>query len=124
MKEFSHRELATKYSEKIAQLEEEKIHSDNLTNQLQKKIFEIENTIMKLSKAEKELKLQRNRLIKENQIKTNKLLENEKFSTIGELSARIAHDMRNPLSVIKNSVEMIKLEVGEQQSTKEHFART
>lgn len=31
----------------------------------------------------------------------------EKFSTIGELSARLSHDLRNPLSVIKMGVESI-----------------
>ncbi|MBI5697217.1 MAG: sensor histidine kinase [Thaumarchaeota archaeon] len=39
-------------------------------------------------------------------------IENEKrkrFMVIGELTARIAHDLRNPLSVIKNTLEIIEL---------------
>ena len=32
----------------------------------------------------------------------------ERLSTIGELSARIAHDLRNPLSIIKNSLAIMK----------------
>lgn len=32
----------------------------------------------------------------------------EKLRTIGELAARIAHDLRNPLSVIKNTVEIME----------------
>ena len=40
---------------------------------------------------------------------SKKLIENERLSAIGELSARIAHDIRNPLSVIKNSLGNIKL---------------
>jgi len=41
-------------------------------------------------------------------LKTEQLLKSEKLSAIGELSARIAHDMRNPLSTIKNSLELMK----------------
>ena len=104
MKEFSHKELAKKYSEKIDQLEQEKANSEKLTNKLQTKLFELETTLEKLEQAKKELKLQRDTLLQENQIKTQKLLEKEKLSAIGELAARIAHDMRNPLSIIKYRV--------------------
>ena len=41
--------------------------------------------------------------MKENQME---LLKSERFSAIGELSARIAHDIRNPLSVIQSSLEL------------------
>ena len=40
---------------------------------------------------------------------SKKLVEIERLSAIGELSARIAHDIRNPLSVIKNSLGNIQL---------------
>ena len=40
---------------------------------------------------------------------SEKLVEIERLSAIGELAARIAHDIRNPLSVIKNSLGNIKL---------------
>ncbi len=33
----------------------------------------------------------------------------KRFMVIGELTARIAHDLRNPLSVIKNTLEIIEL---------------
>ena len=33
----------------------------------------------------------------------------KRLSDIGEMAARIAHDLRNPLSVIKNTVDMIKI---------------
>ena len=40
-------------------------------------------------------------------------LKMKRLSTIGELSARIAHDMRNPLSLLKNSLELIKIRMPE-----------
>ncbi len=42
------------------------------------------------------------------------MIHAEKLSAIGELSARIAHDIRNPLSTIKNSLENIKINKDEQ----------
>ena len=38
----------------------------------------------------------------------DELLKNEKLSTIGELSSRLAHDIRNPLSIIMNAAMLIK----------------
>ena len=38
----------------------------------------------------------------------SKLLNEVRFAAIGELSSRIAHDLRNPLSVIKNSLELME----------------
>ena len=39
---------------------------------------------------------------------TQEVLKSERLSAIGELSGRLAHDLRNPLSVMKMSVDMIK----------------
>ena len=36
------------------------------------------------------------------------ILKQEKLSSIGELSSRLAHDIRNPLTVIKATVDLIK----------------
>ena len=40
--------------------------------------------------------------------KTQQVLKSERLSAIGELSGRLAHDMRNPLSVMKMSIDLIK----------------
>jgi signal transduction histidine kinase len=40
--------------------------------------------------------------------KTGELLKSERLSAIGELSGRLAHDLRNPLSVMKMSIDLIK----------------
>ncbi|MBI5377322.1 MAG: PAS domain-containing protein, partial [Thaumarchaeota archaeon] len=45
-----------------------------------------------------------------NEIKMkDKLLKQEKMASIGELATRIAHDLRNPLSIIKNTMELFIL---------------
>jgi len=41
----------------------------------------------------------------------NELIKKEKLSTIGELTARISHDLRNPLSVIKLATENMELRI-------------
>jgi signal transduction histidine kinase len=53
-----------------------------------------------------------------------KKLKTEKLTAIGELSARIAHDLRNPLSVIKNICEIMKLEYPpKDKRMQDHFTR-
>jgi len=36
-------------------------------------------------------------------------LKTEKLTTVGLLASRLAHDLRNPLSVIKNTIELLKM---------------
>ena len=46
--------------------------------------------------------------------KLNKeIIMSERLSSIGNLSSRMAHDLRNPLSVIKNSMEILKLRLND-----------
>ncbi len=37
------------------------------------------------------------------------IITSERLSSIGSLASRLAHDLRNPLSVIKNSMEILKM---------------
>ncbi|MDH3824227.1 MAG: hypothetical protein OES14_00345, partial [Nitrosopumilus sp.] len=39
---------------------------------------------------------------------TEELIKSERFSAIGELASRISHDIRNPLSNIRMSIELIQ----------------
>lgn len=55
-----------------------------------------------------ELEKQKNNLESLVDKKTQDLLKAERLSTIGELSGRLAHDLRNPLSVIKISIDLLK----------------
>jgi PAS domain S-box-containing protein len=53
------------------------------------------------------------------------MLRQERLRAIGELSARIAHDLRNPLSVMKATVEMINMrrDCTVDEKTKKDLAR-
>ena len=50
-----------------------------------------------------------NNLSDEVERKIQEILKTEKFSKIGEYSSRLAHDIRNPLAVISNSLEILEL---------------
>jgi len=41
------------------------------------------------------------------------IISSERLSSIGSLASRLAHDLRNPLSVIKNSMEILKMKLNE-----------
>ncbi len=76
---------------------------------------ELEMLEKKLAKFD-EIKEQRDWLLDEMTKKINELsrfqselFKAARFSAIGEMSARLAHDMRNPLAIIKNTVELVKL---------------
>ena len=56
----------------------------------------------------KELVEQRDNLENLVKEKTGEILKSERLSAIGELSGRLAHDLRNPLSVMKMSIDLIK----------------
>ena len=44
-------------------------------------------------------------------------LQKEKLATVGELSSRLAHDMRNPLSVIQMSTQLLKSKSTEKETS-------
>ena len=51
-------------------------------------------------------------------------LKTEKLRAIGELASRMAHDLRNPLSVIKNVSDLIRLQYpSNDPKLKDHFAK-
>ena len=54
----------------------------------------------------------------ENQVKdiTEKLLKAEKLSVLGTISSRLAHDLKNPLSLILNSLYLIRLQLKDQET--------
>ncbi len=51
------------------------------------------------------------------------IVKTERLSAIGELAARLAHDLRNPLSVIKNSLLLIRHKYGSSPDSMKDFDR-
>ncbi len=69
--------------------------------------IELQTKLEKVLQKERELALQRDLLAKQLEETTKDLLKAEKFAVVGELAARLAHDLRNPLSVIKNTMDIM-----------------
>lgn len=55
---------------------------------------------------------------------TQRSIKAEKFSAIGQLSSRIAHDLRNPLAALKMDLELIKHESGVQTKSVQRIERS
>ena len=69
----------------------------------------LKDSLSSIAISEQRLKRQRDNLEIELREKTKRLIQAERLSAIGELSARLAHDLRNPLTVIKGVVEIAKM---------------
>lgn len=83
------------------ELEKQKIENNKLAIDLKKNL---EKVVLK----EKELELQKDQLERQINEKTDELTKSQKLAIIGELASRMAHDLRNPLSTIKNVIEIME----------------
>ena len=106
------------YLERInLELDTQKTHYNQLSKKLKKDFADI---VMR----EKNLELQRNRLATEVETKTRDLIKSEKMASVGQLSSRLVHDLRNPLSVIKSTIEILRLgDKNMDQKTVQKFQR-
>lgn len=85
-----------------SQLQEEKRNSDEFKKML-------EQNLKKFNNLEKSLKDQKLVLESEVRKKTEKLIQAERLSAIGELASRLAHDLKNPLSAVKGTAQLIRV---------------
>ena len=69
---------------------------------------DLKKNLEKVVLTEKELELQRDHLARQVDEKSDMLMKSEKLAIIGELASRMAHDLRNPLSTIKNTIELME----------------
>ena len=74
---------------------------NKLNNELK---IQLEN----VTKTEKDLELRKKYLEKQVELKTEELIKTQKMAIIGELTSRLAHDLRNPISVIKTAHGIMK----------------
>jgi signal transduction histidine kinase len=68
----------------------------------------VEQNISKFISLEARLKEKQVQLEDEVRIKSRALIESEKLAAIGNLSSRLAHDLKNPLSALKVITELLK----------------
>jgi len=85
------------------ELETQRIHYKKIKAKLKS---DLENLIVR----EKTLEIQRAQLLYEVEEKSKELAQAAKMANVGQLSSALVHDLRNPLTVIKSSIELIKLE--------------
>ena len=108
-------EKNTELERATLELETQKTHYFQLTKKLKK---DLENLAMR----EKNLEIQRNQLSYEVENKTKDLIRSEKMASVGQLSSRLVHDLRNPLTVIKSTIELLRLANNKMDSkTEEKF---
>ena len=110
--EFQNKKLENSYR----QLEEEKKLSYELNKKLHQNLTKVANVEADLMKKQKQLQKQLDQ-------KTAELIESERLLAIGEFSTRLAHDMRNPLSVIRMSLENFKSLYGVNEDKQKHYDR-
>lgn len=66
-----------------------------------------------LSRREREARAESERLNQELRENQGRLLQAERLATIGQMSARVSHEVRNPLSSISLNVELLEDELAE-----------
>jgi signal transduction histidine kinase len=118
MKEFSNEELIRLLVHKIKELRGAKERTEAMNKRLK-------DNMARLEEIQNALAQQRDLLREEVRQKADNLRKVERFSAIGEMSAKIAHDLRNPLNVIQNASEILKmgLESSLDEKTQDQWAR-
>jgi len=86
-------------------------HKDILYNEKQNKLFCILEAPNKESifNHHKDIGIDCDFIIEATSLRNESINRIQRLSAMGELSARVAHDLRNPLAIIKNAVELIEI---------------
>ena len=101
-------DLATNLSVRNEELEKKNRDLEIQKNENTKLESDLRRNLEKVVLKEKEIELQRDQLERQVNEKTDELIKSQKLAIIGELASRMAHDLRNPLSTIKNVVELME----------------
>lgn len=98
--------------EQIKHLEDINISLSKENQEQKNQITSLERKLHKIGDAEEQrdwlLDELTNKIAMIGEIRTD-LLKRERLSAIGELSSRLAHDLRNPLAIILNTIDLIKM---------------
>ncbi len=101
-------DLATNLSLKNEELEKKNQELERQKADNSKLAVDLKKNLEQVVLKEKELQIQRDQLERQVNEKTEELMKTQKLAIIGELASRMAHDLRNPLSTIKNVVEVME----------------
>ena len=84
------------------ELQTQKAHYNQLSKKLKSDFADVLG-------REKNLEIQRKKLIIEVKNKSKEMIKTEKMASVGQLSSRLVHDLRNPLTVVKSTVELLRM---------------
>jgi len=86
---------------------------DNITNfvAIRTDITKEKETQTKLLEMEEKLIKQNENLISEVESKSSELVRSERLATIGTMASRVAHDLKNPLTILHTYAEMLTPEI-------------
>lgn len=90
-------------------IEEEKKELNNIHKLIRKQSSSLERA--------KKLFKEKQSIIERELNKKSSRFSDDKFTIVGQLSSRMAHDIRNPLNVIKVQVDLLKLRYSKQEDT-------
>jgi signal transduction histidine kinase len=113
-KEFESDKIGQEVTGLLYQYEKQKIAMTQRQIQEERALVEdlnqkVEQNIAKFVHLESRLKHKQEELEVEVRVKSQKLVESERLAAIGELSSRLAHDLKNPLYVLKMFTDILKL---------------
>lgn len=90
-------------------IKQEKKELDTITAMMAKQTAHVKNARRLLSEKQQLLQIHLSN-------KTSKFSTNDKLSLIGDLSVKMAHDVRNPLTVLKTQIDLMKLQFSKNEN--------
>ncbi|MBM2820033.1 MAG: histidine kinase [Nitrosarchaeum sp.] len=108
IKKIKKNEFAAITSDELNNLEQQNEKLKLEKEGYQKIVVSLEKKLASKSREDEQLRILIHQMEKELQKKTEELLKAERLSAIGELAARLAHDIKNPLNTIKFAFELIQ----------------
>ncbi len=91
-------------------IDREKKELDTMMRLVEKQTQSIQNSRKMLTDKQLLLQLELSK-------KASKFSTNEKLSLIGDLSVKMAHDIKNPITVLKSQIELLKLQFSKNENS-------
>ena len=108
IKKIKKNEFDTITGDELNNLEQQNEKLKFEKEEYQKLVVSLEKKLASKSREDEQLRILIHQMEKELQKKAEELLKAERLSAIGELAARLAHDIKNPLNSIKFAFELIQ----------------